>query len=83
MLLAYLTILAVLLSGFVGAKPWVVAAAAIALSSLSAYENRELYDRARRSGLFERIDVAVLGSIWNAVLASGAAYGIGWLFRSL
>ena len=80
-MLAYLTILTASITGLAGGPPWVIAVTAIMLSSLSYLRYGHLYERARDAGLYSLADETVLRSIFNAVVATGSAYGFGWLLR--
>ena len=80
-MLAYLTILTASIAGLAGGPPWVIAATAIMLSSLSYLRYGHLYERGRDAGLFSLVDETVVRSIFNAVVATGSAYGFGWLLR--
>lgn len=82
-MLAYLTILSASIAGFAGFQPWTVAVAAIALSSLSYLSHRDVYERGQNLSLSGLIDEVVSRSVFHAVLASGAAYGLGWIIRFL
>jgi len=79
--LGYLAILGVSLAGYAGLGPWVIAAAAVALSSLSRAEHGPTYERGRALGLHAILDSVMLRSALNGVIASAAAYGFGWLMR--
>lgn len=78
---AYLAILGATLSGYAGVQPWAIAAAAIALASLSYAEYGRLYRRGQEVGLSEVVDSVILRSFLNALIAAGGAYGLGWLLR--
>ena len=81
MLLAYAAIIATALAGLAGLGPWVICAGAIALASLSQWMFGDLYRRGREAGLTAIVDGTMLRSLGNAVVASIAAYGLGWGLR--
>jgi hypothetical protein len=80
-LIGYLAILGAALSGYAGLQPWAIAAAAIALASLSYAEHHRLYRRANEMGFSSLIDGVILRSFVNALIATGGAYGMGLVFR--
>lgn len=81
--MGYLAIFAAALSGFSGIGVWAIAAAAIALASSSHAEYSALYRRGRQLGLTQVVQSAVLQSFVNALMAAGAAYGVGVFVRWL
>lgn len=81
MLLAYLAIVATALAGLSGLGPWAIVAGAVALASISQSMFGDLYRRGREDGLMALVDMVILKSLSNAVLASAAAYGLGWGLR--
>ena len=80
-MLAYLAIVGASLAGYAGLPPWTIAAAVIALASISYAEHRRAYERGRDLGLFEIVDAVMLRSVFNAVMASGIAYAFGYVLR--
>lgn len=81
-MLAYLLIFGASLCGLAGVSAWVVPLGALGLATISAIEHRALYARARAMGASAMADETLLGSVWNGLLATGAAYGMGrvlWL----
>ena len=80
-MLAYLAILGAALAGFAGVAPWAIAASAIALMSISYAEHYGLYERGQELGLTDMLEWTLLRSAFNAVLACGGSYGLGWLMR--
>ena len=80
-LLSYLAILSAAIAGFAGLPPWTIAAAAIALSSLSYAEHVRLYKRSQDLGFAWAADRTLVRSILNAVVAATVAYGGGWVLR--
>jgi hypothetical protein len=80
-MLAYLAIVGASLAGYAGLPPWTMAATVIVLSSISYTEHGRSYERARNMRLFEIVDAVMLRSVFNAVLASLAAYGFGYFLR--
>lgn len=81
LLIAYLAILGAALSGYAGLQPWAIAAAAIALASLSYAEHHRLYERAEELGLGSLVDGVLLRSFGNALVATGGAYVLGLVLR--
>jgi hypothetical protein len=79
--LGYLGVFGASLGGFAGLGPWVIAVSAIALASVSRAQYPDLYERGRDVGLYRIIDAIMLRSFGNALVAAGAAYGGGLLFR--
>lgn len=82
-MLGYLAILGATLSGLAGLPPWTIAAATIALTSLSYAEHHRLYERGQELGLSALLDSVLLRSMFNGLIASGVAYGGGWVIRVL
>ena len=82
-MIAYLAIFCVGLAGYAGVGPWAIGAAALALASLSYTEYGRIYERSRELGIYRIIDSGMVRSLCNAVIASTAAYGFGWLMRSI
>lgn len=80
-LIAYLAILGAALSGYAGLQPWAIAAAAIALASLSYAEHHRLYRRANEMGFSSLVDGVIVRSFVNALIATGGAYGMGIILR--
>lgn len=82
-LVGYLIILGTSLAAFAGASVWIVPIAALGLASVSAWEHRHLYRRAREMGASTMADETLLGSVFNGLLASGAVYAFGYVLRLL
>lgn len=82
-MIAYLAIFCVGLAGYAGVSPWAISAAALALASLSYAEHGRIYERSRELGIYRIIDSVMVRSLRNAVIASTAAYGFGWLMRNI
>ncbi len=80
-LIAYIAILGAALAGYAGLQPWAIAAAAIALASLSYAEHYRLYHRANEMGFANLVDGVLLRSFGNALIATGGAYGMGLVLR--
>lgn len=83
MLLAYLAIVGTALAGLAGLAPWTIGAGAVALAAVSQSIYGDLYRRGREDGLATLVDGVMLRSLGNAILASAAAYGLGWMLRSI
>ncbi len=82
-MLAYLAVLGASLAGFAGVPPWAVAAAAIALASISYAQHAPLYERGRDLGLSGAVNAILLRSFVNGLLAAGLAYVVGMGLRWL
>lgn len=82
-MLAYLALLGCAVAGFSGMPPYAIAACAIALASISYAEQASLYRRGQSLGHARVVEFVVLKSFFNALMASGAAYGGGLLLRLL
>ena len=80
-MLAYLAILGAALAGYTGVAPWVIAAAAIALASISYAEHAPLYDRGRELGLLRLLNFTMLRSFVNGLAACSIAYASGIVLR--
>lgn len=80
-MLAYLAILGAALAGLAGGPVWTIAVSAIALMSLSYAEHYHIYRRGQEMGVTDVLEATVLRSAFNAIVASGSAYGGGWLLR--
>jgi hypothetical protein len=76
-MLAYLAIFATSIAGYAGAPPYVIAAAGIALASISYAEHAPLYERGRELGLYRLLNGVLLRSFLNGLMAGGLAYGVG------
>ena len=79
----YLTLLVVGLSGYAGAPVWAIAAATIALASLSFARHHLLYRRGIDLGLLEKMNATLLRSTFNAFAASAMAYVAGITVRAV
>ncbi len=82
-MLAYLAILVCSLSGYAGAPPWTIIATAIALAAISYAENGESYERANHLGLAHIVNVTLLRSLLNGLLAATLAFVGGWALNGL
>lgn len=80
-MLAYLAILGACIAGYAGVGPWAIAAAAIALTSLSYSEHYDTYQRGRALGLLNIVDTALVRSLLNSVITAGLAFGFGLLLQ--
>jgi hypothetical protein len=79
----FIVIFGAALAGYAGLASWAIGAATIGLASLSYAERHMLLRRASERGLTELADSTLLGSVFNAFCATGAAYGAGVLLRFL
>ncbi|MGD9785658.1 MAG: hypothetical protein AB7E80_05390 [Hyphomicrobiaceae bacterium] len=82
-MLGFLTIFAATLAGYTGVGSWSIAAAAIGLTSMSYARHQRLYERGQELGLSNVVESTLLRSCANALAASCAGYGFGWLIHSL
>ena len=82
-MLAYLAILGAALAGYAGGPVYAIAAAAIALASISYAQYEDLYERGRELGLTRILNRVVLRSLLNGLLAAGVAYSGGWALKWL
>ena len=73
-MLAYLAILGAAIAGYAGVPPYAIAVSAIALGSISYSNNFDLYERGRELGLSRVLNVVILRSLVNGLLAATAAY---------
>lgn len=80
-MLGFLAIFGVAMAAYSGLPPWVIAASAMALAALSYAEQNRAYRRGQELGLTDVLEVTVLRSMTNAVVAAGIAYAGGWLAR--
>lgn len=82
-MLGYCTILVAAVCGLIGAPLWSVVVAAIALSSISYARHTPLFRRAGELGMQDAIDETLVVSLFNGLLAAGAAFGCGAALRVL
>ncbi len=82
-MLGYLAILGAAIAGYSGVPPYAIAVSAIALGSISYGENFDLYRRGRALGLHGTLNVVLLRSLLNGLLAAALAYLGGWAFNWL
>jgi len=83
MIIGYLALLGSALAGYTGLGFWTITVATVSLSALSRAEFAHLYDRADNMGLLDASDATMLKSMFNAFLASSAAYTGGYFFHLL
>ena len=79
--LGFTSIFAASLAGFASVGVWAVAACAVALAALSYAEYYQLYRRGEELGFSEIVYGTALRSFGNALIVTGAAYGVGWTLR--
>jgi len=82
-MLDFLLIFGAALCGFVHAPLWVVLAASGGLFAMSYARHHRVYDRGLQLGMGGLMARAALSSGWNAVAASGMAFGGGMVVRLL
>ncbi|MCB1503678.1 MAG: hypothetical protein KDJ47_01765 [Hyphomicrobiaceae bacterium] len=82
-MLGFLLIFSASLAGYAGVAPWAIAAAAIGLASISYTQYHRLYERGQELGYSDLVDATIVRSFFNALVASGGAYGFGWLVHAL
>jgi hypothetical protein len=82
--LGFLCILAVAVCGLAAVPAWwSVPLASVALASVSYAKHHMLFRRAADLGLQDAIDHTIVGSLFNGLVASAAAYGCGAVLRVL
>lgn len=82
-MLSYTIILVTSGCGLFAAPAWTVVPAAVALSSLSYARHILLFRRAGDLGMQQEIDQTLVASLFNSLLASAAAFGLGTALRVL
>ena len=80
-MISYVALYGVALSGYAGVGPWVIGIITLALAALSYAERSHLHARAIDHGMVDASRSTVLQSFGNALVASGAAYFVGVIFR--
>ena len=80
-LVGFLTIFGACLAGYANLGPWAIAIATLGLLALSYQERQGLFRRATELGLHDAAETTLLGSLFNALCATSAAYGFGLLLR--
>ena len=80
-MIAYLAILATSLAAFAGAPMWAVLPGALVLLSISLLEQRKLSARFAAIGASYMLTMAAWQSAGEALMAAGAAYGLGAVLR--
>jgi hypothetical protein len=81
-MLAFTSIFLTAIAAFAGAPVWAVAIGALALFSLSMREQRKFAARFANIGVSHVLTMAHWQSAGHAIVASGAAYLLGWLVSS-
>jgi hypothetical protein len=81
--IGFLIIFGASLAGYAGTGPWIVAIATLGLLALSYAERQGLIRRAAEIGITAMADRSLIGSLFNAFCATGAAYAFGALLRVL
>lgn len=71
------------LAGYAGTGIWIVLIAAFGLMALSYAERQGLLHRALSAGSTALAERTLLGSLFNALCATGAAYAFGIFMRSV
>lgn len=80
-MIAYLAILTTALAAFCGAPIWAIIPGAGILLAISISEQRKLSSRFAAIGSSHILLMAAWQSAGHALIASGAAYGLGLLAR--
>jgi len=80
-MLAFSSILLTALAAFAGASIWIIAIGAAILFSISLKDQRALANRFSKLGLTHVLNMAHWQSAMHAILASGAAFGLGAISR--
>lgn len=73
----FFVILAASIAGYSGLGAWSIALAALGLLTLSYFERQRLIGRTYELGATALAERAWIGSLVNAVCATGAAYAFG------
>jgi hypothetical protein len=81
--IASLTIALASLCGYIGAPVWVIALAALGLAALSRGQHEPTLKLARGLGYRAEVRQAMFTSAINALIAGGAAYGLGLVVRTV
>ncbi|MET0407726.1 MAG: hypothetical protein ABW006_05100 [Hyphomicrobium sp.] len=81
-MLAFTSILLTALAAFAGAPIWVAFLGAGALFSVSLREQRKFASRFANLGMSHVLTMAHWQSAGHALLASGAAFALGWLVHT-
>lgn len=82
-MIAYLAILTTALAAFFGAPIWAIIPGAAVLLATSINEQRKLSARFAAVGSSHILAMAAWQSAGHALMASGAAFGMGVLIRAL
>ena len=82
-MVGYLAIFGAALAAYAGLGLWAIGASGIALASISHFDHAHAHERGRELSLHGIIDSVVVRSMLNGMIASGAAYGFGWLMRAI
>lgn len=82
-MVGFIIIFSCAISGLVGLSAYLVPIASLALASVSAWEHRRLYRRARAIGATAVADETLVGSVINGLIAAGVAYAGGMIARLL
>jgi hypothetical protein len=80
-MLPFTSILLTALAAFAGAPTWVALIGAAGLFSVSVHEHRNLAARFANSTLAHVLTMATWQRAGHALLAGGAAFGIGFISR--
>lgn len=80
---AYLSILATSLAAFAGAPMWAIVPGTLVLLTISLVEQRKLSPRFAAIGASYMLTIAAWQSAGEALIATGAAFGLGALSRAL
>lgn len=80
-MISYVALYGVALSGYAGVGPWVIGIITLALAAFSYAEHSQLHARALDGGHIEASRSTIFHSLGNALVASGAAYAVGIIFR--
>ena len=80
-MIAFLAILSTALAAFAGAPVWAVVPGTLVLLTISLLEQRKLNARFAAIGASYVLTMAAWESAGNALMATGAAYGLGFILR--
>lgn len=82
-MIGFLIIFGTCIASYAQTGPWVIAVATLGLLALSYAERGHLITRAVNLSLSSYPEQSLVGSLFNALCATGAAYAFGFLLRVL
>lgn len=82
-MVGFLIIFGTCIAGYAHTGPYIIAVATLGLLALSYAERARLITRAVNLGLGSYAEQPLIGSLFNALCATGATYAFGLLLRVL